>query len=306
MEVTILFAPKHDSQEGKLLLGLMQAICDSLDMHISCFTSKCRNGNHTELRFITAYILKWKFPAMSLADIGTLFGNRDHTTILNCLEKAEYRFQTKDERFLLKYEKAKEATNIFFNNPIVKNRKMNTLIENFEDCNKREIALDEEKRQITSKFKAALLNLHEKLFDAGFYHEFILHNGETIDKIMPRVDRDKIPSVGWDYTDKSEWTQLLYDISHSRKQIEVRLDSNIREKEFGVLITIPFSAFSTPIKFNKYISKCIRESVIENNKRIDDKRREEFDKDTKYTKHALRTFNPSSFGNIKNTSIYGD
>ena len=64
-------------------------------------TTKARNRNLVVARQLAMYFVK-KYTCLSLVQIGKLFGNRDHTTVIHSIEKYHDRYQNEEHyRFLV-------------------------------------------------------------------------------------------------------------------------------------------------------------------------------------------------------------
>lgn len=90
---------------------MLEVIARSLHMSPACFEMKSRVRTIIELRFLGALMLRQKFPAITLKEIGMLFGGQDHTSVMNGIEKAYTYIHTGDKRFIDKYHTARRSVN---------------------------------------------------------------------------------------------------------------------------------------------------------------------------------------------------
>ena len=109
MRVTlVLCAP---GKPGKTPEEMLLVIAGALKMSPDCYGLKDRSRNVSELRFIAALFLRKHFPALTLQQIGVLFGGRDHSSVLYCLARAKVLLAIKDLMFCKKYATALKSGN---------------------------------------------------------------------------------------------------------------------------------------------------------------------------------------------------
>ena len=82
---------------------MLQLIASVLGMAPEMFASKSRKTEIVDLRFIGAHILRRFYPRITLKQIGSYFGGKDHSSIINALTRADELLYVNDPIFSYKY-----------------------------------------------------------------------------------------------------------------------------------------------------------------------------------------------------------
>lgn len=118
MRVTLVLCP--DYHTSKTPQQLLKVVAAALCMDTACYTTKSREKDFVDLRFIGASLLRCYFPGITLHEITFLFGGQDHTSIMNGLSRAAMLLDSGDERFTGKYDVALKAVNTWIRKEVLK------------------------------------------------------------------------------------------------------------------------------------------------------------------------------------------
>ncbi len=111
MKVNLLLCPiGNDFVTPEEMMGI---IANSLNMSPACYVMKTHTRPIAELRFLGTLFLRRHFPSITLQQIASLFGGRDHTSILYGLKRAYDLIYSDDMDFMEKYNKALKAVNVW-------------------------------------------------------------------------------------------------------------------------------------------------------------------------------------------------
>ena len=80
-------------------------------MSPACYKAQSRTRNISELRFVATIFLRKHFPAVTLKQIGELFGGKDHSSVIYCYARAKVLLAIKDPSFTKKYVMALKSVN---------------------------------------------------------------------------------------------------------------------------------------------------------------------------------------------------
>lgn len=94
-------APPNPLQEA---MCLTKHVCSFLCIDIDAVRSESRKRPVVDARYIAMRIIKDNVPAITLKAIGSIFSNRDHSTVLNAFKQCEELIQTSKD-FREKYER---------------------------------------------------------------------------------------------------------------------------------------------------------------------------------------------------------
>jgi chromosomal replication initiation ATPase DnaA len=111
MRVNLLLCPGESPD--KTPEDMMGIIALTLGMSDTCYRMKTHSRNIAELRFLCTVFLRRHFPAVTLNQIASLYGGKDHTSILYGLKRAYNLIYTGDLKFMKKYNQAQKAVNIW-------------------------------------------------------------------------------------------------------------------------------------------------------------------------------------------------
>ena len=101
MQVMLMLCPETEQMSSPK--HMLQVIALSLGMDADCFMLKSRRRDIVELRFIASLFLRRNFPRITLYQISALFGGQDHSSVLSGINRAHCLIQTRDSRFMEKY-----------------------------------------------------------------------------------------------------------------------------------------------------------------------------------------------------------
>ncbi len=89
---------QHETQSTISVEEIMRIVCDHFNVKPCDLKSKTRAKPIVVPRQIAMYLIK-KFLDKSLVDIGKAFGGKDHTTVMNALERVQYLQQNDQDLF---------------------------------------------------------------------------------------------------------------------------------------------------------------------------------------------------------------
>jgi chromosomal replication initiation ATPase DnaA len=96
---------------GRSPEDLLAVIARAIGMNPMCFRMNDRSRNIAELRFLGTLFLRKHFPTVTLKQIGTLFGGKDHSTVVYALTRAKMLLSVRDAAFTEKYKSALKSVN---------------------------------------------------------------------------------------------------------------------------------------------------------------------------------------------------
>ena len=80
-------------QKDHTIRDVIKAVAEAFEVTVEALTGRTQRRRIFEARAACAYVLRQCYPSMGLVEIGFWLGRRDHTTIMNQLDRVEEHIQ---------------------------------------------------------------------------------------------------------------------------------------------------------------------------------------------------------------------